>query len=60
MAVLLQPRIEAEVAFVLRDGLDRADLDLNVVRSAVDHAVAAHTSCGGTPSNSSACDGGSP
>jgi 2-keto-4-pentenoate hydratase len=41
MAVLLQPRIEAEVAFVLKDGLDRADLDLAVVRSAVDYAVAA-------------------
>ena len=41
MADLLQPRIEAEVAFVLGDGLDRADLDLDVVRSAVDHAVAA-------------------
>jgi len=60
MAVLLQPRIEAEVAFVLRDGLDRADLDLDVIRSAVDHAVAAHASSGRTPSNSSACDGGSP
>jgi len=38
---LLQPRAEAEVAFVLGDGLDRDDLDLAVVRAAVDHAVAA-------------------
>jgi 2-keto-4-pentenoate hydratase len=59
MAILLEPRIEAEVAFVLRGGLDRADLDLDVVRSAVDYAVAAHASCGRTPLNSSACDGGS-
>ena len=41
MTALLQPRIEAEVAFVLGAGLDRADLDLDVVRSAVDYAVAA-------------------
>jgi 2-keto-4-pentenoate hydratase len=41
MAVLIQPRIEAEVAFVLRDGLDRADLHLDAARSAVGHAVAA-------------------
>jgi 2-keto-4-pentenoate hydratase len=41
MAALLQPRIEAEVAFVLGAGLDRADLNLDVVRSAVDYAVAA-------------------
>ena len=41
MAALLRPRIEAEVAFILRDGLDRADLDLDVVRSAVGCTVAA-------------------
>jgi 2-keto-4-pentenoate hydratase len=41
MTALLQPRIEAEVAFVLRDGLDRADLDMDGVRSAVDYCVAA-------------------
>jgi 2-keto-4-pentenoate hydratase len=41
MGDLLQPRIEAEVAFVLREGLDRADLDLDAVRSAVDYAVPA-------------------
>lgn len=43
---LLQPKAEAEIAFVLRDdlaedALDRADLDLAAVRDAVDHAVAA-------------------
>jgi 2-keto-4-pentenoate hydratase len=38
---LLQPRIEAEVAFVLRADLDRADLDLDAARAAVDYAVAA-------------------
>jgi 2-keto-4-pentenoate hydratase len=41
MTALLQPRIEAEVAFVLGAGLDRADLDLDVVCSAVGYAVAA-------------------
>ena len=38
---LLQPKAEAEVAFVLGEDLDRDDLDLAVVRAAVDHAVAA-------------------
>lgn len=38
---LLQPRVEAEVAFVLRADLDGDDLDLDTVRDAVDHAVAA-------------------
>jgi 2-keto-4-pentenoate hydratase len=38
---LLQPKIEAEVAFVLGADLDRADLDLRTVRDAVDSAVAA-------------------
>lgn len=38
---LLQPKAEAEVAFVLGADLDRDDLDLAVVRAAVDHAVAA-------------------
>lgn len=43
---LLQPKVEAEIAFVLReelapDALDRDDLDLATVRDAVDHAVAA-------------------
>ncbi len=38
---LLQPKVEAEVAFVLGEDLDRDDLSLPVVRAAVDHAVAA-------------------
>ncbi|WP_353952530.1 fumarylacetoacetate hydrolase family protein [Knoellia sp. S7-12] len=38
---LLQPRVEAEVAFVLRADLDQDGLNLGTVRRAVDHAVAA-------------------
>jgi len=38
---LLQPRIEAEVAFILGADLDHAHLDLVTVRDAVDSAVAA-------------------
>jgi 2-keto-4-pentenoate hydratase len=38
---LLQPRVEAEVAFVLGADLDAPELDLDAVRAAVDHAVAA-------------------
>lgn len=38
---LLQPRIEAEVAFILGSDLDRDDLDMASVRDAVDAAVAA-------------------
>jgi 2-keto-4-pentenoate hydratase len=38
---LLQPRIEAEVAFVLGADLAHADLDMRTVRDAVDFAVAA-------------------
>lgn len=38
---LLQPKVEAEVAFVLGADLDRDDLTLDDVRTAVDHAVAA-------------------
>jgi 2-keto-4-pentenoate hydratase len=41
MARLLQPRIEAEVAFVLRADLAEDELSLNDVRDAVDYAVAA-------------------
>lgn len=37
---LLQPKVEAEVAFMLGKDLD-GPLDLDVVRAAVDHAVAA-------------------
>jgi 2-keto-4-pentenoate hydratase len=38
---LLQPRIEAEVAFVLSADLDEGPLDIDAVRAAVAHAVAA-------------------
>jgi 2-keto-4-pentenoate hydratase len=41
----LQPRVEAEVAFVLGDDLVDGDLDLSQVRAAVDHAVAALEVC---------------
>lgn len=38
---LLQPKAEAEIAFVLAADLDSDDLDLATVRAAVGHAVAA-------------------
>ncbi len=38
---LLQPKAEAEIAFVLKEDLADGDLDAARVRSAVDHAVAA-------------------
>ena len=38
---LLQPKVEAEVAFVLAEDLDEDDLDVERVRAAVGHAVAA-------------------
>ena len=38
---LLQPKAEAEVAFVLKDGLAEGDLDVEQCRAAVDYAVAA-------------------
>jgi 2-keto-4-pentenoate hydratase len=41
MARLLQPKVEAEIAFVLAEDLDRDDLDVATVRSAVAYAVAA-------------------
>jgi len=40
-SALLQPRAEAEVAFVLGADLDGDDLHLETVRAAVDHAAAA-------------------
>ncbi|WP_329279863.1 2-keto-4-pentenoate hydratase [Streptomyces sp. NBC_01451] len=40
-ARLLQPRVEAEIAFVLAADLDDDDLDIERVRAAVGHAVAA-------------------
>ncbi|MET7481155.1 2-keto-4-pentenoate hydratase, partial [Streptomyces sp. NPDC005648] len=38
---LLQPRVEAEIAFVLASDLDDDDLHIERVRSAVEYAVAA-------------------
>ncbi|WP_214403508.1 2-keto-4-pentenoate hydratase [Pseudonocardia lacus] len=38
---LLQPKVEAEIAFVLGADLDGADLDADAVRAATDHVVAA-------------------
>jgi 2-keto-4-pentenoate hydratase len=38
---LLQPKAEAEIAFVLGADLDAGNLDVAAVRAAVDHAVAA-------------------
>jgi 2-keto-4-pentenoate hydratase len=38
---LLQPRVEAEIAFVLAEDLDAGTLDIPRVRAAVDYAVAA-------------------
>jgi 2-keto-4-pentenoate hydratase len=43
---VLQPRVEAEVAFVLKDDLAEGPLDGKQVRGAVDFAVAALEICG--------------
>ncbi|MFJ5881354.1 2-keto-4-pentenoate hydratase [Kitasatospora cineracea] len=43
---ILQPRAEAEIAFVLGADLADGDLTLEQVRAAVDHAVAAIEICG--------------
>lgn len=43
---VLQPRVEAEVAFVLKADLADGDLDAAQVRAAVDYAVAALEVCG--------------
>ncbi|MFE5207308.1 2-keto-4-pentenoate hydratase [Streptomyces sp. NPDC056600] len=43
---ILQPRIEAEIAFVLKADLAEGPLDDAQVREAVDHAVAALEICG--------------
>jgi 2-keto-4-pentenoate hydratase len=43
---VLQPRVEAEVAFVLEADLADGDLDAAQVAAAVDHAVAALEVCG--------------
>ena len=41
----LQPRVEAEIAFILAVDLERGDLDLPQVRASVDYAVAALEVC---------------
>jgi 2-keto-4-pentenoate hydratase len=41
MSRLLQPKAEAEVAFVLKEDLVEGDLDVAQVRAAIDYAVAA-------------------
>ncbi len=38
---LLQPKVEAEIAFVLGEDLDHDDLDIDRVRGAIDYAVTA-------------------
>lgn len=43
---VLQPRVEAEIAFVLRSDLAEGDLDVAQVRGAIDYAVAALEICG--------------
>ncbi|MBF6258382.1 fumarylacetoacetate hydrolase family protein [Nocardia farcinica] len=43
---ILQPRVEAEIAFVLAKDLDAGDCDVDQVRQAVDYAVAAIEICG--------------
>jgi 2-keto-4-pentenoate hydratase len=43
---VLQPKVEAEVAFLLKEDLVEGDLDRDQVRSAIDHAVAAIEVCG--------------
>jgi 2-keto-4-pentenoate hydratase len=45
-AAVLQPRAEAEVAFVLADDLADGALDVEQVRAAIDYAVAAIEVCG--------------
>jgi 2-keto-4-pentenoate hydratase len=42
---LLQPKVEGEIAFVLREDLAQGDLDLDQVAAAVDYAVAAIEVC---------------
>jgi 2-keto-4-pentenoate hydratase len=43
--LFLQPRVEAEVAFVLSEDLAEGDLELDQIRAAVDHVVAALEIC---------------
>jgi 2-keto-4-pentenoate hydratase len=51
MGRLLQPRAEAEIAFVLSDDLADGPLDAAQVRAAIDHAVAAIEICDSRISN---------
>ena len=45
-SAVLQPRAEAEIAFVLKDDLAAGDLDADQVRAAIDYGVAALEICG--------------
>jgi len=46
ISTILQPRVEAEIAFALSADLAEGDLDLEQIRAAVDYAVAALEVCG--------------
>lgn len=48
---VLQPRVEAEIAFVLGEDLAEGDLDLPSIRGAIDYAVAAIEICGSRVAN---------
>ncbi|MDT0485933.1 2-keto-4-pentenoate hydratase [Streptomyces doebereineriae] len=48
---VLQPRVEAEVAFVLKDDLADGPLDAEQVRAAIDYAVPALEICGSRVAN---------
>ena len=48
---VMQPRVEAEVAFVLKDDLADGALDTDQVRGAIDYAVAALEICGSRVTN---------
>ena len=48
---VLQPRAEAEIAFVLRDELVAGNLDLEQVKDAIDYAVVAIEICGSRIAN---------
>lgn len=48
---VLQPRVEAEIAFVLKDELVDGDLDYSQVKAAIEYAVAAIEICGSRITN---------
>lgn len=50
-ASVLQPKVEAEIAFVLKDDLVEGDLDADQVRAAIDYAVPALEICGSRVAN---------